>query len=253
MDKFDSKYIFNYGVNRLADIKADALIKEMAILSGVFKFAKVSWGINVRQNEAVEARSMLNTLGYLKGANMQKKRRVSDHEYMTIRNYKTRTFTPAKYAFLFAIETGMRRSEIVNMVWERVDFSRSCYFLESEKSDHTKKTNERGRIVPLTFRAKAVLRLVRVIMKNKGKLTNKVWTWQRPDSLTTAMTRFRERTGLEEISLHSFRHEFGGAQADNDVDIRISSAAMGHSDLRSIQRYTKPDMIKNAHKIKGRR
>lgn len=256
---FDSKFIFAYGVRRLAPteldvkpIKADALIKELAILSGMFKFAKVSWGINVRQNEAIEARSMLNTLGYLKGANIQKKRRVSDEEYTKIRQYKTRTFTPAKYAFLLAIETGMRRSELVGMQWDRVYMKEGYYLLESEKSDHTKKTNEKGRVVPLTNRAVALLRLVRYIMRSKGKLTERVWTWQRADSLTNAMRKFCDRTGIEGLSLHSFRHEFGGAQADNDVDIRISSAAMGHSDLRSVQRYTKPDMIKNAHKIKGR-
>jgi integrase len=252
LDKFDSKFIFEYGVNRLQAIKSDALIKELAILSGVFKFAKVSWSINVRQNEAIEARSMLNTLGYLKGANIQKKRRVSDSEYQKIRNYETRNFTPAKYAFLLAIETGMRRAELVGMQWDRVYMKEGYYQLESEKSDHTKKTNEKGRVVPLTNRAVALLRLVRYIMRSKGKLTNKVWTWQRADSLTNAMRRFCERTGIKGLSMHSFRHEFGGAQADNDVDIRISSAAMGHSDLRSVQRYTKPDMIKNAHKIKGR-
>ena len=252
MDKFDSKFIFDYGITRLQTIKADALIKELAMLSGVFKFAKVSWGINVRQNEAVEARSMLNTLGYLKGANIQKKRRVTDFEYQKIRNYETRTFTPAKYAFLLAIETGMRRAELVGMQWDRVHLKEGYYALESEKSDHTKKTNEKGRVVPLTNRAVALLRLVRYIMRSKGKLTNKVWTWERADSLTNAMRRFCERTGIEGLTLHSFRHEFGGTQADNDVDIRISSAAMGHSDLRSVQRYTKPDMIKNAHKIKGR-
>jgi len=259
LNLFDSKFIFAYGLKRLSPtdpdikpIKADALIKELAILSGVFKFAKVSWNINVRQNEAIEARSMLNTLGYLKGANIQKKRRITDFEYQKIRNYETRTFTPAKYAFLLAMETGMRRSELVGMLWDRVYLKEGYYLLESEKSDHTKKTDEKGRVVPLTSRAVAVLRLVRFIMRSKGKLTNKVWTWKRPDSLTTAMTRFKERTGVENLSMHSFRHEFGGMQADNDVDIRISSAAMGHSDLRSVQRYTKPDMIKNAHKIKGR-
>jgi integrase len=259
LNLFDSKFIFAYGVKRLAPtdpdtkpIKADALIKELAILSGVFKFAKVSWGINVKQNEAVEARSMLNTLGYLKGANIQKKRRVSDDEYTKIRQYQTRTFTPAKYAFLLAIETGMRTAELVGMQWDRVYMKEGYYQLESEKSDYTKKTNEKGRVVPLTLRAGALLRLVRYIMRSKGKLTNKVWTWQRADSLTNAMRRFCERTGIKGLSMHSFRHEFGGMQADNDVDIRISSAAMGHSDLRSVQRYTKPDMIKNAHKIKGR-
>lgn len=266
--EFSAEYIKGYIQRRMSEeiqargktlkkIKADAAIKELNILAKLFQFCQMAWKINIRQNEAKEARAMLSTLGWLDGANVMRVDKYSDADYKKILAYnpvsKQGAFSPAKYALLIAIETGMRRAEIVSMKWSRVNWQQGYYDLEREKSDYKKRTNRKGRIVPLSPFALKVLRLNRLMnhvhKKNTG---DRVWTWTRPDSLSQAVDRMMKKIGIENLRTHSGRHDFGSRQADEEVDIRITSAAMGHSDLRSVKRYTHPDMIKNAHKIKGR-
>lgn len=268
MDEFNSNAIKNYIESRmkssitikgkvLKQIGADAAIKELGILSRLFQFCQMVWHIPVRQNEAKEARGMLTAIGKLNDANVMRVDTYSDQDYDKIKAYnpvsKQGAYSPAKYALLFAIETGMRRAEIASMKWSRVHFKDGYYDLEREKSDYKKKVNRKGRIVPLTVRARALLRLNRYLCKRFDKQTgDRVWTWTRPDSASQAVSRMMIKLGIEELRLHSGRHDFGSRQANEEVDVRLTSAAMGHSDPRSMYRYTHPDMIKNAHKIKGR-
>lgn len=248
LNQVDNELIYQYGKFRLKTIKADAMIKDLTMLSGVYRFCIDVWDIPVKQNEAKVARSRLQSSGLMNSANKQRVNRVTNEDYEKIRRYQSANGSVIKYLALFAIETGMRRSELANMEWRDIDLAHSVYFLPKEKSDNKKKTNTKGRIVPLTFRAKAVLRLLR--LSNKG---DRVWPWQDVNSLTRENRKMLDRLGIKHIRLHDYRHEFGSTQADNDVDIRISASAMGHSDLRSVARYSHPDMIKNASKIKGRR
>jgi integrase len=135
------------------------------------------------------------------------------------------------------------------MLWKDVDLLHNVYHLPKEKSDHTKKVKRDGRIVPLTFRAKAVLRLLGIEKRHYPY----VWGWRDPSSLSRANAKMLKKLNIQNVRLHDYRHEFGSTQADNQVDMRITAAAMGHSDLRSMARYSHPDMIKHAKMIKGKR
>lgn len=245
---FDAQCIYESMKIRLKDVSPDTVIKELTILTGLFKFAQMDWKLPVKQNEAREARSMLSTLGFLKGSNIQRVNRVDDKEYDLIRNYQPSKFTLVKWAALFKIETGMRRTELCQMKW--VDVHKGYYELPKEKSDSSKKVNRKGRIVPLTRRAMAILRIVKKITTYHD---GNIWYWGDPKSLSRAMKRMCGRLGIEGLRLHDLRHEFGSQQADASVDIRLSAAAMGHADLRSVARYSHPDLKKMGGAIKGRR
>jgi integrase len=245
---FDAQYIYESMKVRLQSVSADTVIKELTILTGLFKFAQMDWRLPVKQNEAREARSMLSTLGFLKGSNIQRVNRVSDHDYDLIRNYRPNKFTLVKWAALFKMETGMRRTELCQMEWS--DVKKGYYELPKEKSDSSKRVNRKGRIVPLTIRARAVLWYVKKITGNSHGY---IWEWRDPKSLSRAMKRMCDRLSIEGLRLHDLRHEFGSQQADASVDIRISAAAMGHSDLRSVARYSHPDLKKLGGAIKGRK
>ena len=134
------------------------------------------------------------------------------------------------------------------MKW--ADVKKGYYELPKEKSDHTKRVKRKGRIVPLTPRAMAILRMVKRV---SSFADDNIWDWRDPKSLSRAMKRMCDRLGIEGLRLHDLRHEFGSQQADHSVDIRLSSAAMGHTDLRSMARYSHPDLKKLGGAIKGRK
>jgi integrase len=245
----DADTVLNYIKQRLETVKPDTVIKEINVISGIYKFAQTVWNLPVKQNHGKEGRSIANSIGLLKGANVQRISRLTDSQYEKIRKYQAKNGSLVKFACLLAIETGMRRSELTNMEWRHVDLLHGVYHLPKEKSDHSKKIYQKGRIVPLTFRARAILRLLSI---NKDNYPY-VWSWRDPTSFTRANRKMLNKLGIDNVRLHDYRHEFGSVQADNEVDIRITASAMGHVDLRSMARYSHPDMIKHAKMIKGRR
>jgi integrase len=195
----------------------------------------------------------MEKLGLFKGKDTSRTLRISDDVYAILRGYRTRNFSLFTEATMLGIETGMRRSEITHMLWSDVNLGKRIYYLPHQKSDYQRQAYAKGRVVPLTFRAVALLRLVRWKLKSRGQFTERVWNFKKPATLSQAMTRFKEKTGVELISFHTARHEFGSTQADSEVDFRIAAAAMGHEDYRSMKRYAHPNMEKVGHKIKGRK
>ena len=91
-----------------------------------------------------------------------------------------------------AINTGLRKQELLGLVWERVDLSRGVLRLEVTKSG-------RRREVPLnddSYRA-----LVSLEPKDAGRVF-------RTRNLRTAFENAVETAKLEDVTFHTLRHTF---------------------------------------------
>jgi integrase len=249
----NSQVLYDYFVNRRKVVKADTVIKDITFFTGMFRRAKIIWKLPIGDNPAKEARSMMSEMGLLDGANLQHDRRLTELEYISIRRYQMKKFGHSKYAALFLIETGMRRGELCVMQWARINFRDSVYHLESQKADNKRSRVAKGRDVPLTNRAKAILRLIRYMAPKKGQpLNDFVWPWRDPRSCSRGIKRIYKSLGIDDLRIHDLRHDFGSIQTDSGTDMRIVAAAMGHSDFRSMKRYAHPDMKKVAGKLATR-
>jgi len=58
--------------------------------------------------------------------------------------------------------------------------------------------------------------------------------------------RMFKKLGMQDVTVHDLRHEFGSYHIDRGMDMRLDSAAMGHQSLNSTKRYTHPDAKKVA-------
>lgn len=267
LDSFNEDYLFNYSKDRLKGslihpdtledmkpVKPDTLLKELNIISKIFEYAIEELKLPIKHNPMSAVRKRLNKGKYLSGSNVERVRSFSDEEYQRIKDYKPPRKSLCKFAVLFGIETGMRRTEICEMLIERIDWQNRVYDLEREKSDTlTQKKSRLGRLVPLTFRARAILRLVIYIRSKRGNDDGYVWDWREPDSLSGAARKLYKELGIENARLHDTRHDYGSSHADHGVDIRVTASAMGHVDLRSIKRYSHPNMSKAADIIATRK
>lgn len=225
-------------------ISASTLRKRLQDLSNVLEVADKIWELPMANgNPAKDVKAKLSKMGRLSGSDLERTGRLKDGEYDLIRKYQPfRSDSIFKYAALFLIETGMRRSEMVGMRVSQIDWDHSIYSLERQKSDRTRTQHKRGRDVPLTRRARAILRLV--IWARKS--TDKVWPWTTPDSVTHGVRNMFKKLGIEGVRVHDLRHEFGSYHTDRQVDFRLVAAAMGHVDLKSMKRYSHPDAKKVA-------
>lgn len=220
------------------------VVKFIQDMINVFRVAGSLWNVPLPYgNVAANARKLMKENYLLVGSDLHKDTRLVNDQYTRLRNFKANG-TVFKHFALFAIETGMRRSEIIGMKRSNIDWKQRIYTLEEHKSDAKRTRYKKGREVPLTYRAVALLRLVIWSQKNDQKA---VWPWKGKHAGSTAyrgVKRIFKKLGMQQMTIHDLRHEFGSYHIDRGVDMRLIGAAMGHQSLNSTKRYTHPDAKK---------
>jgi integrase len=135
---------------------------------------------------------------------------------------------------IFAVDTGMRRSEIVNLKWENVDLERNIILVANSESFKTK--SGRQRIVPINSLAKRILitreRISPYVFVNyKGQ---KMYD----NYLGQCFRKSVRNAKLEgKISFHSLKHTFASWLVQSGVGIYEVQKLLGHSSVVVTQVY----------------
>lgn len=135
----------------------------------------------------------------------------------------------------FALNTGMRLSEITSLTWNRVDFVRGSIFVTNTKSG-------KARAVPMNEHSRRVL----TSLHSKSE---RVFT-SLPKRISLSFTKACEQAGIVDFSFHCLRHTFATRLADSGVDITTIAALLGHSNIQMSSRYTHPTDDRN-HRAVG--
>lgn len=134
-----------------------------------------------------------------------------------------------------AIETAMRRGEILGLTWENIDLKKQIAFLPRTK-------NGDSRTVPLSSRAVAVLQaLPRDIGGGRVFKTSET-------AITEGFQRAAQRAGLVDIRFHDLRHVAVSRLAKVLAMHELAKVA-GHRSPRSVMRYYKEDTADLVRKI----
>jgi integrase len=142
--------------------------------------------------------------------------------------------------------TGCRKSEIVNLRWDHVDFERECLRLPDSKSG--------AKVVYLNAPARALLRELprlaaspRVIpamrAESAAPAIDKVWS------------RVRKTAELSDVRLHDLRHSFASVGAIGGLSLPVIGALLGHKHSTTTARYThlSADPLRAANEAVGAR
>jgi integrase len=121
-----------------------------------------------------------------------------------------------------ALETGMRKGELLGLTWERVDLSRGVIRLEVTKSG-------RRREIPMR---QAVYDLLAGL---PGPRTGRVW---RARSIRTAFDAAVRAAKVEDFTLHSCRHHFASWFVMRGGNIVALQELLGHASLAMTRRYS---------------
>ncbi len=233
-DEVDQLDMINFRDARKKQVSSPSVAREMQLLGSVFRYA-------IRELRIIK-NSPLKDVDKPQ-ANPHRERRISDEEIeaeIAAHGYK-RDSRPilkkhqAAWAFLFAIETAMRESEICGMLKTNVF---DDYVLLTDTKNGT------ARKVPLSHYAKFLLTLVdhlddvRVITID-------------PDSLSTTFRKHSKLAGLVDLRFHDARHEACTRLAAK-LDLHDLAKVTGHKDLRMLMRYYNPTASELADKINGK-
>jgi len=126
--------------------------------------------------------------------------------------------------FRLAIETGMRRGELLRLRWENVDEGRRVLLMPETKNGHP-------RIVPLTSEALALL------ARSRGDGNGPVFRLT-ANAVRMAWERLRIRAGVPDLRFHDLRHEAISRFFERGLSIAEVALISGHKDVRMLFRYT---------------
>lgn len=125
-----------------------------------------------------------------------------------------------------AIETGMRRSELVNIQHEHID-PKKCVLLIPET-----KTGE-PRTIPLTRTAASILEEYLVEKRMKSTIT--------ATRLSQKFALACSKAEIKGLRLHDLRHEAISRFVERGLSLMEVSAISGHKTLSMLARYSHPD------------
>ena len=153
-------------------------------------------------------------------------RRLEDGEFERLEEAARQTKNPHIWPIIvFAIETGMRRGEILGLRWEHVDLDLRIAFLLLTK-------NGSSREVPLSTKAAQALATQR--QRNDTPSPFPVT----PNGFRLAWDRLRSRAGLSDLRFHDLRHEAISRFFELGLNIPEVAVISGHKDPRMLFRYT---------------
>jgi integrase len=134
-----------------------------------------------------------------------------------------------------AIETAMRRGELLSLTWDNVDLKKQIAFLPETKNGKT-------RTVPLSSRAVAVLEALPRSIGGKVFPTT-------PAALKKAFERACAGAGITNLHFHDLRHEATSRMSEKLPNLIELAAVTGHKDLRMLKRYYHPRAEDLARKL----
>jgi integrase len=157
-----------------------------------------------------------------------RKRRLEDGEEERLLTACDRGRTPLlKQLVVLAIETSMRRGELLGLRWEHVHLVKRIVHLPVTK-------NGESRDVPLSRRATDTLT---ALSKHKQPGIDCVFPMS-GHSVRLAFERLRTRAKMSDLRLHDLRHEAISRLFERGLNVAEVSAISGHKELRMLQRYT---------------
>lgn len=158
----------------------------------------------------------------------------------TTTKWRTTKPTPGarfRQLLMFLWYTGCRPGEAAKLRWSDIDFDQSLIVLQEHKTTHTQK-QPRPRIVPLH---PVVLKLLNWLhRRGEGEyvfLTHRKTRWTK-NSLVLRVARARKKAGVSnDAKLYGIRHAFGTRAIVAGVDLKTTSALMGHTTTRMTEHY----------------
>ncbi|WP_292181609.1 site-specific integrase [Mesorhizobium sp.] len=209
----------SYRDERLKTIAATSLKRQLAPVNNMFELARTEWKIPLK-NPLVDLS--------LKANDNRRERRLREGELDRLVEAGKKTRNPFVLPVIrFAIETGMRRGEILNLRWRDIDETRGTATILETK-------NGSPRTIPLTSGALDVLRTLGAL---KGQEScSRVFPLSAL-ALRLCWDRLTGRANINDLNFHDLRHEAISRLFELGLTVPEVASISGHRDMRMLFRY----------------
>jgi len=231
---FKDKYIYEitpqmiekYKIARLEKVGPAAVNRELACLKHMYTKA-IEWGY-VKENPAKSIKLLKEPPGRL--------RYIGPEEVDNLLGACSDHLRPI---VLTALNTGMRKGEILSLRWADVD-------LKNKKITVINSKNNESRIIPinqtLLHELKALSR------KGKGEYLFSDNNDRPYGDIKKGFIAAVNRAGISNFRFHDLRHTFGSHLVMQGVGLRTIQQILGHKEIKMTMRYAhlSPEYVQNA-------
>lgn len=225
---------------RLRKVTGSTVIRDLTLISHAINIARKEWGI-VMDNPCCLIRRPKENKPRKRRLSPKEEQRLLAELELSLRSPEG-SWLPGgcrsewmKPLVIMAIETAMRRGELLQLEWTDVFLEERFVRLHDSKNGH-------GRDVPLSSRAFALLEgLPRDPSGKVFPVTG--------EALKQSFTRAVERARLGDLHFHDLRHEATSRIAPKLGNVLELSAVTGHMSLQMLKRYFHPMASELARKL----
>jgi integrase len=138
---------------------------------------------------------------------------------------------------IVALNTGMRKGEILNLKWQDIDLNHRLITIKQTK-------NNEIRTIPINDTLHAELRSMNRELDSQYVFVNER-TGKPYTDVKTSFKTARKRAGIDDFHFHDLRHTFASRLVMAGENIRTVQELLGHKDIKMTMRYSH---LSTAHK-----
>jgi len=226
LTEINPKDIDDFKEIRLKSVQPATVNRELSTLRQIYNFAK-------RRNQYYGENPV--SISRLLPEENLKERILTLIEEEKLLSFSNEYLKPI---IITALNTGMRKSEILSLKWSNVDIENSVI-----RIDQTNTKNKKTRRVPINSKLKSLL------LEQKLKSGGSEYVFLSPsgnpykfhDSIKNAFNGACRKAGITEFRFHDLRHTAATRMIEAGASIVAVSKILGHSDLKMTMRYAHPE------------
>lgn len=224
------KVMAEYRDHRLKTCKANTVIRDLAALSSVFNHCIKEWRYAII-NPVMAIRKPVMPPGRNRVLDTEEEVRLLE----AMRPIRNRNIY-MRPLVIVALETAMRRGELLGLEWRNVDLIKRTAFLPDTK-------NGTSRTVPLSERA---INELSVLPRSIGGLVFPI-KWP---AMEYCFQRAIKRAGIANLHFHDLRHSATTRLSEKLPNLIELAAVTGHKNVQMLARYYHPKAEDLARKIR---
>lgn len=228
ISSISSRNIAEFRDSRLKIVCGSTVRRELLLLRHIFEVARKEWQLPIDGNPVDNVTRPVS--------NPSRDRRLDENEFGRLFDaLKACRNSDILPAVKLAVETGMRRGELLSLRWGDIDWLSQTACLRQTK-------NGSKRIVPLSDEATAVLKA----LYHRPQRQEKVLLIS-PNALRLAWERAVRRAKLKDLRFHDLRHEAISHFFELGLSVPEVALISGHKTPTLLFRYThlRPEHVGN--------
>jgi len=229
--------IEKYKSARLEKVKPATINRELNVLGSMFNRA-IEWGM-MSENPVKNVKKFVVDNRRVRFLSLEEINRLLEASSEDL------------YGILVvALNTGMRKGEILRLKWKYIDFQNGMIYLPSELSK-----NKYRREIPMNSVLMATLKKLHETAEGEYVFHGRFKDGKPPIDVRKSFAAALKKAGIEDFRFHDLRHTFCSQLVASGVDIYTVMELAGHRSIKMTMRYAHlaPGQKKDAVEILARK